>query len=207
MKPSFNPSDFEERLEGWLASQPVTPAPDFVARTLARIRAEASLVTAARAGDDAALDTLIDRWLGEEPIEAGIEPELMVASTRQAATREEQIENRPKASPGRTILPFPAWARSALALAAAACVAILGYLNLSGPVANLPLAASHNIASHNASPASDPSNDSYLPAHYAWNSDPNYISSLSSSLKDLSPVANSDSLDALTSELGDNTVN
>lgn len=201
MKTPFNPSapDFEERMDSWLSTQPLTPAPDFVARTMARIRAEASLVTAARAGDDAALDALLDRWLGEQPIDAAMEPEQLVISTRRTATREEQEESRPQTIPGRRLIPFPAWARSAVALAAAACVALLGYLNLNTPVGSF---ASQGDAARNVATDSE----SLPTAHYAWNSDPNYISDLSSSLKDLAPVANSNDLDAITNAFGNDDI-
>lgn len=188
-------------MDGWLSSQPLTPAPDFVARTMARIRAEASLVDAARAGDDAALDVLLDRWLGEQPMDASMEPEQLVISTRHTATREEQEENRPQETSPRRIIAFPAWARSAVALAAAACVALLGYLNINGPVS-----ATANSSHPAQSVATD--SDTLPTAHYAWNSDPNYISDLSSSFQDLAPVANSNDLDAITREFGnDETVN
>ena len=64
----------EERLEAWLASQPLTPAPDFVARTLARIHAEALLVSNAKAGNETAIDALIDRWLGDQPLDPDYDP-------------------------------------------------------------------------------------------------------------------------------------
>ncbi len=183
-------------MDSWLATQPVTPAPDFVARTMARIRAESALVESARAGDDAALDALLDRWLGEQPLEAEMMPEQVAISTRRAATREEQEEGRPLEAPGRRILPFPAWARSAVALAAAACVALLGYLNLNTPIANL----AGNKGGTTQMLAND--TDTLPTAHYAWNSDPNYISDLSSSFQDLGAVANSTDLDTITREFG-----
>ena len=73
MNPPTNHShpDSEERFEAWLSSQPLTPAPDFVFRTLARIRAETELFAAAQAGDESAVDSLLDRWLGESPLETG----------------------------------------------------------------------------------------------------------------------------------------
>jgi len=206
MNPPFNAPnrDPEECLEAWLTSQPLTPAPDFVARTLARIHTEATLVTAARAGDEAAIDALLDRWLGEQTIEADFEPAQLATSTRRAATLEKQKEGEPEESNWRRVIAFPAWARSAIALAAAACVALLGYFNLHNPAGNL---VSHGGAQTvAASPVDETSSDSFTPAPYAWNSDPNYISELSNSVKDLAPAADSNDLDTITQQLSNDDV-
>jgi hypothetical protein len=196
--------DPEERFEAWLSSQPLTPAPDFVARTLARIRAEAALVVSAKAGDEAAIDALLDRWLGEQTIEPDFEPAQLATSTRRAATREEQEEGRPEDSNWRRVIPFPAWARTVTALAAAACVALLGYVSLNHPVNHTTPSASKNaVASLPVGQAEAVGNTfQSAPAPYAWNSDPNYISDLSSSFKDLAPVANANDPDVITNEFG-----
>ncbi len=212
MNPSSNlPNpDSEERLDAWLSSRPLTPAPDFVARTLARIRAEVALVASAKAGDDAAIDTLLDNWLGEQTLEPEFQPEQLATSTRRAATREEQEEGRPEDSNWRRVIPFPAWARAATALAAAACVALLGYLSVSTPAGIATTSpVKNNVASIPMAPAETASNSfQSAPAPYTWNSDPNYISDLSSSFKDLAPVASANDPDVITSEFGtDGAVN
>jgi hypothetical protein len=130
--PFSPPTNPEDRFEAWLSAQPLTPQPDFVARTIKRIHDETALVTAARAGDEAAVETLLDRWLGELPLQPQFEAEELVGQTRREATREEQEESRPKKA-ASWVIPFPAWARSAAGLAAAAAVVFAAYLGTQGP--------------------------------------------------------------------------
>ncbi len=196
MKPSHQPSgsDSEERLEAWLASQPLTPSPDFVARTLARIRAEATLVSFAKAGDEAAIDALIDRWLGEQPLEPDYEPAQLATQTRRVAEHEERQESRPEKATRRWVVPFPTWARSAVALAAAACVALAAYFSNTSRVAQ-PNASSPKLAQNNIS--ADAADDSSLPAYYASAYDSKAILQISDSLRDGDVLLNSDNVDTL----------
>jgi anti-sigma-K factor RskA len=182
-------SNLEERLESWLASQPLTPAPDFVARTLARIHAEASLVSSAQAGNESAIDALIDRWLGEQPLEPEYEPAHLATQTRRTAEEEEQQESRPKETSRRWMVPFPTWARSAVALAAAACVALVTYFSNSNLVTKTTT-PSPQLAQNNIS--SDTTDDSAQPAHYAFAYDPKADLQTSDSLSDGEALLNSD---------------
>ncbi len=192
MKTPTNPSfpDAEDRLEAWLSNQPITPAPDFVARTLARIRAEASLVALARAGDDAALETMLDRWLGEQPIDAGFEPSQLATQTRRTAVEDEQEESRPEESGWRRIVPFPTWARSSLAMAAAAAVAVLAYMGTIGPTPQ-PVGVNASGPSSVAS-TTGTSDDSALPAPGQAAYDPNALSQLNDQLQDGQALLDSD---------------
>jgi len=191
MKP-FSPSPtpaLEERLETWLASQPLTPAPDFVARTVARIHAEASLVSSAQAGDEAAIDALIDRWLSEQPLEPEYEPTHLATQTRRTAEEEEAQESELDHTSRRWVIPFPAWARSTVALAAAACVALVTYFSNVNPgaLSNLssPVLAQNNIPT-------DASDDTALPAHYAFLIDSKADLRASDSLSDGTALLNTD---------------
>jgi hypothetical protein len=176
-------SDPEERFEAWLASQPLTPSPDFVFRTLARIRAEKELVASAKAGNESALDSLLDGWLGESPLEPGFEPAEMATQTRRTATREEQDEDDSDASEPRRIILFPAWARSIVALAAAASIALLAYLGTTGtPASNLASTPAHNSSPKVAQV--DATDDSALPAPGSESYSQSALSQLNDSLKD-----------------------
>jgi hypothetical protein len=196
MNPLTNHSDsgLEERFEAWLASQPLTPAPDFVARTLARIRAETALVASAKAGDDAALDSLLDRWLGESPLEADFEPAQLATRTRRTARREEDGETGVQEAPRHWTIPFPAWARSAVALAAAASVALLAYFSTTGtPVGTV---ASTTEQSSNPTEVAqvnmDAADDSSLPAPGSEAYDPSTLSKLNDVVKDGTVLLNPD---------------
>jgi hypothetical protein len=197
MQPPTNHShpDAEERFEAWLTSQPLTPAPDFVSRTLARIRADSSLMAAAKAGDEAAIDAMLDRWLGESPLEPDFEPAQLATQTRRTAHREEERENT-VAEPlwRRVMVPFPAWARSSVALAAAASVAILAYFSTSGPSVS-PIATGPSSDSDNVNVAQAP--DDTLPAPGSEAYDPNALLQLNDSLKDGKVLLNSDILSNL----------
>jgi hypothetical protein len=60
--PSSNPvsgPDADARLDALLASRPLAPAQDFVARTLVRVHAENTVVMALRQGDESALDRML----------------------------------------------------------------------------------------------------------------------------------------------------
>jgi len=194
MKPSNQSPNPEERLEAWLASQPLTPAPDFVERTLARIRAEGMLVSSAKAGNETAIDALIDRWLGEQPLDPDYEPAQLATQTRRAAEYEEREESKPKTATPKWVVPFPAWARSAVAVACAACVAFAAYFGIAGPNA-ASVAISPTLAQNDASP--DTTDDSTLPNYYASASDPKAILKLSDSLSDGDALLNSDDLNTL----------
>jgi hypothetical protein len=162
----------------------LTPAPDFVFRTLARIRAETELFAAAQAGDESAVDSLLDRWLGESPLEPDFEPAELATQTRRTAAREEQEESRPSESRRRWVVPFPAWARSAVALAAAASVALLAYLSTTGtPVGNLTTSPSEQPATTEVAQVEAPA-DSPLPVPGSEAYDPNALAQLNDSLKD-----------------------
>jgi hypothetical protein len=189
--PTHNP---EERLEAWLASQPLTPAPDFVERTLARIRAEGMLVSSAKAGNATAIDALIDRWLSEQPFDPDYEPAQLATQTRRTAEYEEREESKRKTGKPKWVVPFPAWARSAVAVAAAACVAFAAYFSNTNQVA-APTATSPKLAKNNVSP--DTADDSSLPAYYASASDSRAILKLSDSLSDGDALLNSDDLNTL----------
>jgi hypothetical protein len=193
MKPSHtSPTPYsEERLDAWLSSQPLTPAPDFVARTLARIQAEASLVSSAKAGDDAAIDTLIDRWLNEQPIESDLEAAQLATQTRRTAEYEEREETLTEKAGQRRVVFFPAWARSAVAMAAAACVALLAYFGNMGQVA----LTTSKMAQNNTS--TDGTDDSALPAQYASAFDSRAILQISDSLSDGDALLNSDNVNIL----------
>jgi len=196
MKSSFpSPaSNSEERLEAWLASQPLTPAPDFVVRTLARIRAEEALVVSAKAGDQTAIDALLDRWLGEQTLEPDYEPALLATQTRRAAEYEEREEARTEKNP-RRVVPFPAWARSVVSLAAAACVALVAYFSNPSPVAMTASTASAPVQNNDTADSSD---DSTLPAHYAFAYDSKAILQISDSLRDGDALLDSDNVNILT---------
>jgi len=201
--PASNP---EERLEKWLASQPLTPAPDFVARTLARIHAEASLVSSAQAGNEAAIDALIDRWLGEQPLDPNYEPAHLATQTRRTAEEEAEQESLPQETGKHWVVPFPTWARSAVALAAAACVALVTYFN-NANLAPLANAVSPQLAQNDSS--ADATDDS-APAHYAFSYDPKAILQISDSLSDGGALLNSDNVNLLTGNDGsseDDSVN
>ena len=180
-------TDAEERLEAWLSHQPLTPAPDFVARTLARIRAESTLVASAKAGDDAALESLLDRWLGEQPLDPNFEPSQLATQTRRTAADEEREESRPEESSWRRVVPFPAWARSTIALAAAAAVVILAYFGTVGPTASIvtPSSSSDRATAQNLEESSLPD-----PGEAAYN--PNALSQLNDQLKDGQALLDSD---------------
>ncbi len=127
----FTPPAFgnaaDERLDALFARQPIVPAPDFVQRTLERVRAQADLVSLARTGDEAAIDALLDNWLSDQPVNPVLEPAQAAIRTRRAAT---PIEAQPTPAPWRRrLFVFPAWAQSAGALAAAAAVAFLAFFN------------------------------------------------------------------------------
>jgi hypothetical protein len=159
MNTPFNPpANSEDRFEAWLSAQPLTPRPDFVARTIKRIHDETALVTSARAGDEAAVDILLDRWLGEQPLQPEFEADQLVIQTRREATREEQEESRPKKS-APWLIPFPAWARSAAGIAAAAGVVFAAYFTTQGPIADI--AATTSVAQ----------NESTLPANWPTQGD------------------------------------
>ena len=188
MKSPTNPHpDSEERLESWLASQPLTPAPDFVSRTLARIRAEQQIITAAKAGDESALDSLLDGWLGESPLEPDFEPAQLATQARRTATREEQEENRRLESPPRRIILFPAWARSAVALAAAASIALVTYLGTLGTPAGNVASSTEQTPSQKVAQL-DPSDDNAMPVPGSEAYNPNALSQLNDSLKDGQPL-------------------
>jgi hypothetical protein len=195
MNPLTNHSDsgLEERFEAWLASQPLTPAPDFVARTLARIRAETALVASAKAGDDAALDSLLDRWLGESPLEADFEPAQLATRTRRTARREEDGETGVQEAPRHWTIPFPAWARSAVALAAAASVALLAYFSTTGtPVGTVALSPGPSPSTKVAQVNTDATDDAapFVPGSEAY--DPSALAKLDDAVKDGSVLLNSD---------------
>ncbi len=60
--PSSHPAsgpDSDARLDALLAARPLAPAPDFVARTLVRVRAENTVALALRQGDEAELDRML----------------------------------------------------------------------------------------------------------------------------------------------------
>ncbi|HTB62294.1 MAG TPA: hypothetical protein VK737_01790 [Opitutales bacterium] len=195
MQPPINHPhpDAEERFEAWLSSQPLTPAPDFVSRTLARIRAESNMIALAKTGDEAAIDAMLDRWLGESPLEPDLEPAQIATQTRRTAHREMEEESNP-AEPmwRRVFVPFPAWARSSVALAAAASVAILAYFSTSGPSVS-PVVSS-----------GPPEQDTVvaqvqgtLPAPGSEAYDPNALVQLNDSLKDGKVLLDSDILSNL----------
>jgi hypothetical protein len=192
MKPPIHPSALlpEERLEAWLASQPLTPSPDFVARTLARVRAETTLVSSAQAGDEAAIDILIDRWLSEQSVEPGYEPTQLATQTRRTAEYEEEQESLPQKPSKRRVVMFPVWARSAVALAAAACVVLLAYFSTTNQ-ATTTTTISPTLA-QNSIPAADTVDDSSVPAHYAFAYDPKADLQVSDSLSDGTALLNSD---------------
>jgi hypothetical protein len=167
----------------------LTPAPDFVARTIARIQAEALLVSNAKAGNETAIDALIDRWLGEQPLDPDYEPAQLATQTRRTAEYEEREESRPEKSTRHWVVPFPAWARSAVALAVAACVALVAYFSNVSRTA-VPAATTSQLAQ---SPSTeDATDDSTLPAHYAFSYDNKAILRLSDSLSDGEALLNSD---------------
>ncbi len=194
MKTPTNPSfpDAEDRLEAWLSNQPLTPAPDFVARTLARIRAESSLVALARAGDDAALEKVLDRWLGEQPLEPDFEPTQLATQTRRMVAEEEMEESRPEESHWRRVVPFPAWARSTLAMAAAAGVAVLAYFGTSGPGSGPMVASNGGPGSSLTAYTGGTADDSTLPAPGEAASNSNMLSQLNDQLQDGQALLDSD---------------
>ncbi len=186
-------SDMEEHFEAWLASQPLTPAPDFVARTLARIRAKTALVASAKAGDDAALDSLLDRWLGESPLEPDFEPAQLATLTRRTALHDEEEEADVQEAPRRWAIPFPAWARSAVALAAAASVALLAYFSTTGtPVGNVAATAEQPSSPKVAQVNMDATDDSSLPVPGSEAYDPSTLSKLNDVVKDGTVLLNPD---------------
>jgi len=184
------PPDLEERFDAWLARQPLTPAPDFTARTLARIRAESAMVASAQAGDDAALDTLLDRWLGESPVEPNFEPAELATQTRRTATREEQI--RPNPTQSHPIIFFPAWARSAVALAAAAAIALMAYVGTTGGIPASSLASANGKNSSPKAAQVDAADDNSLPAPGSESYNPSALAQLNDSLTDGNTLLNDD---------------
>jgi hypothetical protein len=194
--------DFETRLDALLAAQPVKPPTDFVARTMARIRAEADLTACARAGDEAAIDELLDRWLGEQPLEPEFEPAQLAIHTRREATREEDEENRPIEAPWRRLIAFPAWARAASTLAAAAAVALVAYFGTyeksshvsSGSIARQPAEESANVATEEPS----------LPSTFDVAYDASSLPNLDDSLKDGAALVEPDSVAFLADAVSQN---
>jgi hypothetical protein len=129
-----NGSGYEERLDALLAARPIVPAPDFVSRTLERVRAEADLVSMARAGDEKAIDALLDHWLADQPLEAEVEAGKMA---RRARRPDAPREVQPTPAPWRRrLFVFPAWVQSVGALAAAAGVAFMAFFNEGTPAAS-----------------------------------------------------------------------
>lgn len=127
----FTPPAFgsapDERLDSLLARQPIVPAPDFVQRTLERVRAQADLVDLARMGDEQAIDALLDHWLSDQPVNPVMDPGQAAIRTRREAM---PAEVQPTPAPWRRRLRvIPAWVQSASALAAAAAVAFLAFFN------------------------------------------------------------------------------
>jgi len=191
---NFPSPDPEHRLDAWLASRPIVPAHDFVVRTIARIHAEESLMAAARAGDDNALDTLLDSWLAEQPIEPSAEPGQVAISTRRGA-RQDQKPARQTEAPWRRTIAFPVWARSFGALAAAAAVMLMVFMGGRGPVS-----PSSNLVANNVSQAQD--DESAAPFSWAYQAE--NLESLDDSLSDGAPLLDSDNADILLNAAQDN---
>ena len=192
MKTPTNPSfpDAEDRLEAWLASRPITPAPDFVARTLARIRAEKSLMAKAQAGDDAALETVLDRWLGEQPLEPDFDPAHLATQTLHSVDEEERDEAQPEESRWRRIVPFPAWARSSLAMAAAAAVVLLAFFATTAPTSND--GSNGGTGANMTASTGGPADDLNLSAPGDAATNPNALSQLNDQLQDGQALLDSD---------------
>jgi hypothetical protein len=209
VNPHFpSPADPEERLEAWLAAQPLTPAPDFVMRTLARIHAEANLVASAKAGDEAAIEALLDRWLGEQPLDAEFEATQLAIQARRDAAREAREETRRLDVPRRKVIFFPAWVHSLGGVAVAAAVLLVAYFSgtrLGGPSVALPVGAvanntvsTHVAVDNNPSPAPvTASDDTSVP--YDWTYNPDRLVQLNDSLSgdDSGVLLNADAMNIL----------
>jgi len=144
--PAFG-SASDERLDALLAMRPIVPAPDFVQRTLERVRAQADLVSLARMGDEQAIDALLDNWLSDQPVNPQLEPAQAAIRTRREAM---PVEVQPTPAPWRRRLRvIPAWMQSVSALAAAAAVAFLAFFNEDLPVspAAKPVSMAANLNS------------------------------------------------------------
>jgi hypothetical protein len=144
----------DERLDALLAARPIVPAPDFVERTLERVLAESNLVSLARAGDDQALDALLDNWLSDQPVAPATAAAQAADRARRTAT---QKVSQPTPAPWRRrLFVFPAWVQSTGALAAAAVVAFMAFFNEGVPVAqntsSAPMLAASNLQEHIPAP-------------------------------------------------------
>jgi hypothetical protein len=196
---------FEARLEAWLTARPILPSPDFVERTLERVRAEGSLASAAWAGDDAALDSLLDHWLADQPLEPSFEPELLASRTRGTRTEREREE----AAPGKRWLVFPAWLHSVGALAAAAAIVLLGFFDTRVSLAPAVVGSAAQISPRHLDvpgPVAVVTGRPSAPAASQYASNPaadEDLLSLHESLRDGAALLNADNVDLLSSATQD----
>jgi hypothetical protein len=152
----------EERLDALLAGRPIVPSADFVSRTLARVLAESNLVSLARAGDEQAIDALLDNWLADQPVAASTEAAQAAVRTRRVATQKLPVTTQ---APWRhRLVKFPIWAQSMSALSAAAAVAFMAFFYEGSPVAQNagsgPMMASNSV--HVRAPVATEDTQDYL---------------------------------------------
>jgi uncharacterized protein (DUF1684 family) len=188
----------DARLDALLMGRPIVPAPDFVSRTLERVRAEADLVNLARAGDDGAMDALLDHWLSDQPLQGATEPgRLASRARRDAVVRPSQPTPFPWRGRLRTV---PAWVQSMGALAAAAAVAFLAFFD-SDVAVKQPASAQAfavNVSQHIPAPVA--TGDNYYADTSADTSDDSDVdvSSLGS-LSDAAALLDNNNVDLLMS--------